>query len=407
MTSSNLPTDSNSKNSKISRIDLSVKSDPKMQPKLTNRNLNHQKSPKTDYFQQINLNYISGLISTRLRGFLGCPSALYEDELVSFFAHNLVRENAVISCVQGKFVEISKELFAGSFELPTEGLTSIDEVPKDLIYDARSVFSTSGEPTSCKKKEMKIEFRLLNDILAKSVSVKINWSKILFDILKDTVTPKQAKGFATQICILLKGAPDLTLGEAKTFPPLKILTIETVVAKRRPARAAEPVAKRKCKTVGKSAPTEKDLAIVPVVQNPEPISVVSVVSPTVPRIQAPKRKLILQESYDEQDEVVTEKTTDKEVSFEKETVEEIGVIDGMETVETERRIDVSAITNYDTVISFKEGPLVEKEKEEEKKETETEKEAADKRKRVEKIIDSEDTEPLSNVLELTETSMSD
>ncbi|KZV26631.1 hypothetical protein F511_34675 [Dorcoceras hygrometricum] len=36
-----------------------------------------------------------------------------------------------------------------------------------------------------------------------------------------------------------------------------------------------------------------------------------------------------------------------------------------------------------------------------------EKEEADKRKRVEKIIDSEDTEPLSKVLELTETSMSD
>ncbi|KZV26759.1 hypothetical protein F511_31747 [Dorcoceras hygrometricum] len=35
-------------NSKICRIALSVKSDPKMQPKLTNRNLNHQKSLKTD-----------------------------------------------------------------------------------------------------------------------------------------------------------------------------------------------------------------------------------------------------------------------------------------------------------------------------------------------------------------------
>ncbi|KZV48826.1 polyadenylate-binding protein-interacting protein 4-like [Dorcoceras hygrometricum] len=164
------------------------------------------------------------LESTGLRDFLGCPSVLYE------------------------------EVFAGSFQLPTEGLTSMDEVPKDLVYDSRSLFSASREPvkTSCKNKELKIEFRLLNDILAKSVTVKagsfdaitherfllmtaiqfglnMNCSKILFDILKGMVTKssKQA-GFAAQICVLLKGAPDLTLGEAKTFPPLKILTVKPV-----------------------------------------------------------------------------------------------------------------------------------------------------------------------------------
>ncbi|KZV44016.1 hypothetical protein F511_33887 [Dorcoceras hygrometricum] len=48
------------------------------------------------------------LESTGLCGFLGCPSVLYEDDLVAFFAHNLVKENEVISCVQGKFVGISE-----------------------------------------------------------------------------------------------------------------------------------------------------------------------------------------------------------------------------------------------------------------------------------------------------------
>ncbi|KZV49705.1 hypothetical protein F511_30037 [Dorcoceras hygrometricum] len=96
--------------------------------------------------------------------------------------------------------------------------------------------------------------------------------------------------------------------------------------------------------------------------------------------------------------VATKETTDNEESVDKETVEE--------TVETESRIDVSAITNDDAVIRFKvlsneEEHLVQKEKEEEKKgvetekEKETEKEATDKGKRVEKIIDSKDTEPLS------------
>ncbi|KZV25211.1 myosin-11-like [Dorcoceras hygrometricum] len=236
-------------------------------------------------------------------------TVLYEDDLVAFFSHNLVRENAV-SCVQGKFVEISEERFACVFALPTARLNSRDEVPKDLIYDAQSVFSESGEPikTSCKNKEMKIEFHLLNDILSKSVTVKagsfdavtherfllmtaihcglkINWSKIVFHILKDM------------------GALDQTLGDAKTFHPLKILTVKTfgtyvsknksiiaeevtdeppvenvvkkAAGKRRPTPAAEPVAKRKHTTVRRSAPIEKNLPIVPVVQNPKHIILLS------------------------------------------------------------------------------------------------------------------------------------
>ncbi|KZV34125.1 glutathione reductase, cytosolic [Dorcoceras hygrometricum] len=130
------------------------------------------------------------------------------------------------------------------------GLTDVANVPKDLVYDARSIFSKSG---ACKKRKMKYEFCLLNDILPKSVTVKagsfdvvtherfllmtainfglkINWSKFLFDILKEMVTKssKKAKGFAAQICVLLKSAPNLSLGEAKTVPPQKILTVKTV-----------------------------------------------------------------------------------------------------------------------------------------------------------------------------------
>ncbi|KZV28566.1 hypothetical protein F511_39267 [Dorcoceras hygrometricum] len=49
--------------------------------------------------------------------------------------------------------------------------TSDDE---DIVFDARSIFSFSGEQvsTSCKKREMKFEFRLLSDILEKTISVK-------------------------------------------------------------------------------------------------------------------------------------------------------------------------------------------------------------------------------------------
>ncbi|KZV38460.1 hypothetical protein F511_40216 [Dorcoceras hygrometricum] len=218
----------------------------------------------------------------------------------------------------------------------------MDEVPKDLIYDAWSALSASGEPikTSCKKKEMKIEFRLLNDILAKTVKnkasfdavtherfllmaaihggIKINWSKFLFTILKDM------------------GAPDLTLEESKAFPHLKILTVKTVgtyvakkkslptdseevkekevvekvvkaAVKRRPAPTAEPVSKKQRTTVGRAAPTEKILAIVPVVQEVVSITVVPAESPSAQRCQEPKRKLILQEDEEATDEQEKEK----------------------------------------------------------------------------------------------------
>ncbi|KZV36712.1 hypothetical protein F511_38250 [Dorcoceras hygrometricum] len=263
---------------------------------------------------------------------------------------------------------------------------------------------------------MKFEFRLLNEILAETITVKagsfdavthewflmmaaihggvkLNWGRLLFNFLKDMVTPssKQSRGFVVQICIILKGAPDLELGESKAFPPLKILTAKIVgtyiaknksinaeevlevpvekmvkkaATKRRPAPAVvEPTAKKKRTTVGRAAPVEKDLSIIP---------------------------MMLTETT----EIDTE---------EMETVEPV-VMDTteIETDETESRIYVSYITNYDEdnslkVLSNEEGPLVDTEKEKEK----------DTKKEKEKIIDSEDTEPLSKVLARTETSLSD
>ncbi|KZV42683.1 hypothetical protein F511_15890 [Dorcoceras hygrometricum] len=293
------------------------------------------------------------LESIGLPGFLGCPYVIYEQTWSIFFAYAFVRANALISSVQGKFLEISEERFAGMFELLSEGLMSVDEVPKELINASRKDFSASGEliKTSFKKKEMKVVFRMLNDILAKTDTakagsfdavtherfllmaaihggVKINWSKLLFDILKTMVTKssKQVKGFAAQICVLLKSTPELTLGESKTFPPLKILTVKTVgtyiaknkfvsttpdevtvepmvekvvkaAEKRIPAPVVtDPAAMKKRTTVGRAAPTAKTLALVPVVTEAEPIFVIPTKSPRSPRRQVPKRKLILQES---------------------------------------------------------------------------------------------------------------
>ncbi|KZV13791.1 dystroglycan-like [Dorcoceras hygrometricum] len=169
------------------------------------------------------------LMASGLAGFLGCPAVIYEAALVDFFENASVREGVIISTVAGQLVEISEEWFAESFDLPVD-------------------VSLSG-----KKSQMKVEYRLLCDIMAKSISVKtgsfnaitvekfsmvtavvcgvrMNWARVLFNILKKMVTPRsnQAKGFAAQISLLLENIPNLELGESSEFPASKIPTEKTV-----------------------------------------------------------------------------------------------------------------------------------------------------------------------------------
>ncbi|KZV17336.1 hypothetical protein F511_22378 [Dorcoceras hygrometricum] len=189
------------------------------------------------------------LIATGLKNFLGCTAVFNEDALTEFF------DGLVFSTVNGVSVEISEEGFAATFEQPVDGMTDLSEVPKNLVFDARSLFSISKEQVSisCLKKAMKIQYRLLHDILAKKIyvkagsfdsvtrdrfmlmiaitfDVKINWSSLLFGVLREMVTPgsRQDKGYAIQICVLLRNVPRLELGESKTFPIHRVLNERTV-----------------------------------------------------------------------------------------------------------------------------------------------------------------------------------
>ncbi|KZV35704.1 dystroglycan-like [Dorcoceras hygrometricum] len=195
-------------------------------------------------------------MASGLRGFLGCPAVVYEDALVDFFENASVRNGVVFSTVGGQIVNISEELFAESFELPVEGLGDLSEMPKDAIFDARSIVSLSGEQInlSGRKNQMKMPYRLLCDIVAKAIyvkagsfnaitvekfslmtavvcGVKMNWAKFLFGILMKMVAvkTKQAKGFAIQISLLLATFTAVDLGEASAFPASKILSKKTVL----------------------------------------------------------------------------------------------------------------------------------------------------------------------------------
>ncbi|KZV48227.1 hypothetical protein F511_44288 [Dorcoceras hygrometricum] len=166
-----------------------------------------------------------------------------------------MRDGLIVSTIGGIAVEISESVFAATFALPTEGLADLSEVPRNFISDAQSLFSVSEKEVSisCLKKEMKMQYRFLSDILAKSLfvkarsfdvvtrdrfllmtaitfDVKVNWGSLLFGVLKEMVTPdsRQAKGYAIQICVLLKNIPGLELGESKAFPAPRILNEKTV-----------------------------------------------------------------------------------------------------------------------------------------------------------------------------------
>ncbi|KZV36772.1 delphilin-like [Dorcoceras hygrometricum] len=201
------------------------------------------------------LNMFKALQASGLRRFLGCESVLYETELGHFFDTALIQDEDITCVISGKIVSISSTLFATVFDLPSEGITNFSEVPKDKVYDARSLFSQKGVQIDVhgKKKYMKHEFRLLNDILAKSITVKagsfdsitverfqmmtaiqyglkVNWGKVLFNVLKDMVdrSQRKAKGFAAQIGFLLKGIPTVNMGDGVPFPSAKILSMKTV-----------------------------------------------------------------------------------------------------------------------------------------------------------------------------------
>ncbi|KZV26608.1 hypothetical protein F511_08132 [Dorcoceras hygrometricum] len=303
------------------------------------------------------------LVATGLKDFLGCPAIYYEAALTEFFENSSVRDGMVVSTIRGMTVEISENVFAGAFQLPMDGLTDLSEVLKDLVFDVRSIVSDSGEQvsTSCKKREMEIEFRLLSYILAKTIfvkagsfdavtherfllmyaiisGVKINWSRLLFDILKDMATPgsRQAKGFAIQICVLLKNVPGLELGDSREFPSPRILTEKTVhmyvvinekvsgeevadkprvkktpikkaESKKRPAvAAAEPVVKKKRTTKGKSVSSKENLDILPVAQETVPLQIIEPTlvapaeQPSVPKQKSKKRRLRLPKDSDDE-----------------------------------------------------------------------------------------------------------
>ncbi|KZV36724.1 hypothetical protein F511_07993 [Dorcoceras hygrometricum] len=347
------------------------------------------------------------LLASGLSGFLGCSSAIYEAALVEFFQNASVRDGMVVSTVQGKPVTISEELFAGAFELPLEGLTDLHEVPQDLVSEARRAFSYDGKllTTSCKKMEMEFEFRLLNDILEKSVIVKAGSFDVVTHERMSQWWRNQRRKRRQR---LRRSAP----------------TVET------------PVVKMK-RTIGKDTPAATILALVPVAQAVVPIQMISAVTPPAPKRKAPKRRLQLPAGSDDDIvdiELAVESVVEKQ--RDKTTADEVDQIMGQiisETAQMEIDMEEPSLTRSDDIIveitkrsiallkeplrsgedddmsgskqpsKIIEPPVAGKDKEIEPVATDD----VSLAKNVATMTDSEDTEPLSKVLELKNGSKSD
>ncbi|KZV18021.1 hypothetical protein F511_39426 [Dorcoceras hygrometricum] len=273
-------------------------------------------------------------------------------ELEQFFDTALVQDGDITGAISGKYLSVSQSQFAEIFALPTEGLVTFSDVPKHLVYKERSIFSKSGEQVEIhgKKRFLKYEYRLLNDILAKAITVKAGSSMLLpLNVFNDdrnsegisfqaskilsvktvntyiatnqTIDARgqtEEQGMASE-AIVKRKSKSKKKSVSTDDTPVEIIS-EIAGSKKRPATEGDaPVIPKKRRTVkSKASPSTTGMDIFTVAQDVVPIQIVeptpaaaAVVSPA-PKRRYPNRKLILSTGSD--DETLDEKESMKETA---------------------------------------------------------------------------------------------
>ncbi|KZV23465.1 hypothetical protein F511_35019 [Dorcoceras hygrometricum] len=182
------------------------------------------------------------------RGFLGVSSLVFEEALTQFLANASVIAGTIVSTVANRKMVITMDVFAETFNLPMEGMVSFSGLPTKAVVDMKMFFFATAVPfkPSNKKKDMKVEYRLLHDIVAKSMSakagsfdvvtmekfemmlvistgLKVNWMHMLFKKIATMVsTPgKQSQGYVVPLSILLEKLVKVELGSLWLYIPSK------------------------------------------------------------------------------------------------------------------------------------------------------------------------------------------
>ncbi|KZV23836.1 hypothetical protein F511_30590 [Dorcoceras hygrometricum] len=225
------------------------------------------------------------LIATGVKNFLGCPAIFSEAALTEFFANGSVRDGLVVSTVNGVHVEISEKVFAEAFELPIDGLIDVSDVPKNLVFDARSLFSVSQEQTSkgfCNPNLC--YFEICSRIGVGRISSIFPASRVL--------TEKTIHRYVA--------VNDKVSGEADNDAPrVKKTPLKKAVSHKRPAVDFEtaPVVKKKRTTKGKPLVIAQEAVPLKIV---EAAADAPVEKPPVPKRKSQKRKrrLILEDDLE-------------------------------------------------------------------------------------------------------------
>ncbi|KZV46675.1 hypothetical protein F511_10840 [Dorcoceras hygrometricum] len=159
------------------------------------------------------------LEDTRLKGFLEASNSVYEGFVTEFFVNAKVITGTIVSFVANRKMVLTKDVFSTVFGLPTEGMVGFLDIPKETMVEMRRRFSGSDVPfwEPSKKKEMKMEFRLLHDIVAKALCMKAG----SFDMVT-------SKKFDLMVAITVGLKADL--GATVKIYPQKVLNKKSVHA---------------------------------------------------------------------------------------------------------------------------------------------------------------------------------
>ncbi|XP_073133628.1 bidirectional sugar transporter SWEET5-like [Henckelia pumila] len=111
-----------------------------------------------------------------LRSFLDLKALeYYQKDLLSLYHKSKIKENGqLILSVGGHHEEISEGFFAETFNLPTSGTIDFSAISTTDITEMKHSFSGSNQPISLSgfKRDLKLEYQLLADIVAKSILSK-------------------------------------------------------------------------------------------------------------------------------------------------------------------------------------------------------------------------------------------
>ncbi|KZV35021.1 hypothetical protein F511_19768 [Dorcoceras hygrometricum] len=151
------------------------------------------------------------LEETGLKGFLEVSNSVFEGSVSEFFANAKVISGKIVSFMENQKMVLTKDVFAETFGLSTDGMVSFLDIPTEIVLEMR--------------RSEKVDLMVVI-----TVCLKVNWAQVLFQVLVAMVNNPnhQSQGFAVQLSVLLERLVKADLGESVKLHPQKVLTNKSV-----------------------------------------------------------------------------------------------------------------------------------------------------------------------------------